>query len=514
MAEAPVASGQHYEALQADRKLLTALMEAAAAGRREDLRTAIQAIEERYSSRFTKNGGHCGGDSSAGSKGAPGAERAAATESDFLLGFKDGHGRTVVHFAALGGSLEVLQLVLDMCPSGVDARDSSGKTPLFTAASLGHTEAIELLLQRGAKVEAESEEGCTALHEAVYAGQLAAVQKLLLAKGTDVNKASSLGYPVQVAAATMHKNILELLLQAGANPNSDAGTSNTPSLFPPALVLAASKKECDIVRLLLEKGADPNAMDSEGFGALHCAAENDCTRCAQILVDFGADWGLPARDGSTPLDLARQHKAMSVVKLLEALGPCPLPRRASPTPPLVSEEGSQGHKEANAAEGGDASAAAVSMSIVLDPNGSVRSEAQAKVEKLKHDGNMAFRKGRFSEAKAKYSQAIEECPKVEAARELLGVLFSNRSFANEHLSDAQGALHDALAATQLRPEWSKAHYRLARAHRLSGCTEDYISELWMALRLDQSNAQIREEMDAAVKEARLAHRRAQEKAVA
>lgn len=48
-----------------------------------------------------------------------------------------------------------------------------------------------------------------------------------------------------------------------------------------------------------------------------------------------------------------------------------------------------------------------------------------------------------------------------------------------------------LQATQLRPEWSKAHYRLARAHRLAGETEEYIAELWQALRFDQSNEQIR-----------------------
>lgn len=44
-----------------------------------------------------------------------------------------------------------------------------------------------------------------------------------------------------------------------------------------------------------------------------------------------------------------------------------------------------------------------------------------------------------------FSQAIKECPRIEAVRELLGALYSNRSFANEHLKDQQGALDDAQA---------------------------------------------------------------------
>lgn len=46
-------------------------------------------------------------------------------------------------------------------------------------------------------------------------------------------------------------------------------------------------------------------------------------------------------------------------------------------------------------------------------------------------------------------------------------------------------------AVQLRPEWSKAQYRLARARRLGGATEEYVAQLWEALRLDPTNSQIR-----------------------
>lgn len=112
---------------------------------------------------------------------------------------------------------------------------------------------------------------------------------------SQVSKISSLGTPIQIAAVTLQKDMLELLLKAGADPDSPAGEGSSNSPFPPALVLAASKGACDIVKLLLECGANPDSADSEGFTPLHCAAEVDSPACAQLLLDSGADWGAVAK---------------------------------------------------------------------------------------------------------------------------------------------------------------------------------------------------------------------------
>lgn len=110
-----------------------------------------------------------------------------------------------------------------------------------------------------------------------------------------VNKISTLGTPLQIAAVTHQKDVLELLLEAGANPNIAA---TSPGSVPPALILAASKGASDIVQLLLQFGADPDAADSEGFTPLHCAAEANCASSVQFLLKSGADWGAIARVGN------------------------------------------------------------------------------------------------------------------------------------------------------------------------------------------------------------------------
>lgn len=148
-----------YQSLMADRQLLTSLMEAAANGKVKELESVMQKVEERYADSWKE-----GGD---------------AAKAELLLGFKDGKGRTVAHFAALGGSKKALELVLKSCPGLANTRDSTGKTPLFTSATLGDLAAIELLIDKGAEVNVEAEGGSTSLHDAVYAGKSDAVKALL-----------------------------------------------------------------------------------------------------------------------------------------------------------------------------------------------------------------------------------------------------------------------------------------------------------------------------------------------
>jgi ankyrin repeat protein len=87
-------------------------------------------------------------------------------------------GGTVLHDAAISGNLELIGLLLDR-GCAIDAVDAeSGATPLMLAASLGHTEAVALLLRRGANPALKDKSGRTALARA-QEGQDADLVKLL-----------------------------------------------------------------------------------------------------------------------------------------------------------------------------------------------------------------------------------------------------------------------------------------------------------------------------------------------
>ena len=55
-----------------------------------------------------------------------------------------------------------------------------------------------------------------------------------------------------------HLEVIQLLLDRGANPNAFDMLGHTP------LILSARKGHLEVVKLLLDRGADPNAFDIVG----------------------------------------------------------------------------------------------------------------------------------------------------------------------------------------------------------------------------------------------------------
>ena len=68
----------------------------------------------------------------------------------------------------------------------------SGSTLLATAALMGHTEVVALLLEHGADVNAKSRDGGTALHTAAFLGRAETVKRLL-EKGADTTLRNNMG---------------------------------------------------------------------------------------------------------------------------------------------------------------------------------------------------------------------------------------------------------------------------------------------------------------------------------
>jgi hypothetical protein len=97
-----------------------------------------------------------------------------------------------IRIAARTGNMEAIRkyLAMDM---DINAPDSEfGVTLLTWAALFGQTEIIELLIQKGADVNAKNRNGTTPLHGAVFLGQTEAVE-LLIQKGADANARTNEG---------------------------------------------------------------------------------------------------------------------------------------------------------------------------------------------------------------------------------------------------------------------------------------------------------------------------------
>ncbi len=126
-----------------------------------------------------------------------------------------------LHRAAREGDVEAVGQVLDRHPARFELRNKVQRTPLHTAAWYGHTAVIEVLIRRGADVNAKcdlvaSGDGqWNALHIAATQGNVEAARALIRG-GTDFNAKSLAGEtPLDVATRKGNRELADVLLAHG-----------------------------------------------------------------------------------------------------------------------------------------------------------------------------------------------------------------------------------------------------------------------------------------------------------
>lgn len=111
-----------------------------------------------------------------------------------------------------------------------------------------------------------------------------------------------------------------------------------------------------------------------------------------------------------------------------------------------------------------------SLKELPSPNKPVPS-VNAQVNRLKVDGNRAYKEQNYTEAIALYSEAVDlswsrplwEPLAFQHVREELSPILSNRSAAHVILENYIEALVDAEIVTRLKKDWSKGWFRKGKA---------------------------------------------------
>ena len=215
-----------------------------------------------------------------------------------------------------------------------------GCTLLLIAAGRGHKQLIELLLKRGAEVNARDSEGNQALMAAAQEGH-EQVADSLLRYGAAIELRNKYGRTALMAAARFgRENVVYAFLQHGAEVDLQDGLGTT------ALWYAAYSGLEGLADLLLRHGAEVNLQAFDGTTALACAAFYGHPAFMLRLLRAGADMTLRNVAGKTALQVAKEKGHTECVAAVRT----------------YLSEVAAGRREAAAAEAGSAAASSGSES--------------------------------------------------------------------------------------------------------------------------------------------------------
>ncbi|XP_018122170.1 provisional ortholog of ankyrin repeat domain 52 L homeolog isoform X1 [Xenopus laevis] len=212
-----------------------------------------------------------------------------------------------------------------------------GDTALHASCRKRDVDAAKLLVEYGANVDCQNEEGQTPLHIVAWAGDEMMLKFLHQCK-TNANITDKMERtPLHVAAERGNTNVVEILtekfrsnvLARTKDGNtlmhiaSQCGHPETALAFLKRGVLlhmpnksgavclhaAAKRGHTAVVKALLQKGAHVDARTKDNYTALHIAAENCKPQVVQTLLGFGAQVQLKGgKAQETPLHVAARIK--------------------------------------------------------------------------------------------------------------------------------------------------------------------------------------------------------------
>ncbi|CAB0033718.1 unnamed protein product [Trichogramma brassicae] len=302
----------------------------------------------------------------------------------FDVNYIDEFGVTHFHVACMWGFFDVIEKFLEHGQDPNVLEPNKRNSPLHLALdNVASGEVIELLLRKGADLRLVNAEGLTPLHIFCKRYDDVDLAKLLLDLSNEKHQLSQVDVqdnlgnsPLNLALEHRHRNVAELLLRNGADPNLANANGFTPlhiicwywldgyEVAEMLFRISAEKNQLvslnaltksgqaplhmallygrrNLFQLLLINGADPNLADTERQTALHFISQRfDCTDFAElffkIMDDMWQTVRVDARDklGQTPLHLAVLHDNKSATEVLLRRGANPNLTNAEGLTPL------------------------------------------------------------------------------------------------------------------------------------------------------------------------------------
>lgn len=199
------------------------------------------------------------------------------------------------------------------------------KTDVVGICRSGDAAALKAALANGGSVNATDMDGHPALLLAADREDGLPLVEVLLKAGAKPDVPNSRGLTALMAAARRtDAPMMELLLEAGASAEAADNDGLTAmehvQRFAPSAKGKAGMKKLKAIALLVEAATrrrDDPKYEYQGLTALHWGAVADDAALMERMLQFGAEPFRPAKDGTTVMEKAFQHKETRAVMFRE-----------------------------------------------------------------------------------------------------------------------------------------------------------------------------------------------------
>lgn len=210
----------------------------------------------------------------------------------------DEKGKTLLHYAVVGSSLDVIHYLLDM-DINVNMQDIHGETPLFDCARKGKLEIAKLLISKFASVNIENRQGELPIHLASAKGNMDMI-RLLIESGAFLNKKTSEDkLPIHYAILSGHKDVVPYLLKESKQSWFIKDIHNNTLLH-----YATKTTSVQLIEMLINQNLDPNALNDQFETPLFNAIRFGSIDTIRLLLSNDAYLDIKNRRYETPVDTA------------------------------------------------------------------------------------------------------------------------------------------------------------------------------------------------------------------
>ncbi|KAL8733486.1 MAG: hypothetical protein Q9166_002113 [cf. Caloplaca sp. 2 TL-2023] len=192
---------------------------------------------------------------------------------------------TTLHKIVLGMIGKNLADELEVTTSHINAKDSSGNTPLAWASARGDHGSVVVLLEHGASIDIANDVNAEPIHLAAQTGNIPTIRQLVRA-GADVSSVVRLTQMTPIHYAAEYQDSTEQihgLADLGAEIDGKDYLNWTP------LHWASWRGHLASLNALLNCGADVNAKTLDGNASIMLAVANNSYECVKRLIEAGAD---------------------------------------------------------------------------------------------------------------------------------------------------------------------------------------------------------------------------------